>query len=540
MAGVGTGDQDSGLGLAELVAAFSLATDLGLGQPMEHGLRSWLIAVRLGERLGLGAETRVALYYVMVLAWVGCVADTAEVAAWFGDDIAFRGDSYRVDLAGLPLMGFALNHAGAGTPLLHRLRLAASLVLTGGRAVERGLMAHCLTTTQLAGRFGLTAEVCDPLRQVFTRWDGKGVPDGVGGEQIAWPVRLFHLADTVEVFHRAGGVAAAVEVARGRRGRHFDPEVVDLFCASAREVLADMDAVAEFGALIAAEPGLRGQLSERELDEALAALADFTDLRSPSRAGHSRGVARLAGAAAALCGLPDREVVTLRRAALVHDIGLHGVPASILDKPGPLTSAEMERMRLGSYWTARVLARPPALGRIGAIASLAHERLDGSGYHRGLSGAAIPAAGRVLAAADAYCAMRESRPHRPALSPQQAAAELRREVRSGRLAADAADAVRAAAGQHRARRPAGPAGLTPREVEVLSLIARGASTRQVARALGITARTAGTHIERIYTKIGASTRSTATLFAMQHGLLDSLSPVDLSGEHRTTPGPRPP
>ncbi len=128
------GDRDSGLRLAELLAAFSLTTDLGLGQPMEHVLRSWLIAGRLGDRLGLGAEARVALYYVMMLAWVGCVADTAEVAAWFGDDIAFRADSYRVDFAGLPLMGFALSHAGAGTPFLHRLHLAASLVLTGGRA----------------------------------------------------------------------------------------------------------------------------------------------------------------------------------------------------------------------------------------------------------------------------------------------------------------------------------------------------------------------------------------------------------------------
>jgi hypothetical protein len=140
---VEAGDQDSGLRLAELLAAFSLATDLGMGQPMEHVLRSWLIARRLGERLDLGSEARVSLYYVMMLAWVGCVADTAEVAAWFGDDIAFRGDSYRVDLAGLPLMGFALSHVGAGTPLLHRLRLAANLVLTGGRAVERGLMSHC-------------------------------------------------------------------------------------------------------------------------------------------------------------------------------------------------------------------------------------------------------------------------------------------------------------------------------------------------------------------------------------------------------------
>jgi HD-GYP domain-containing protein (c-di-GMP phosphodiesterase class II) len=526
MIDVDAGDQDSGLRLAELVAAFSLATDLGLGQPMEHVLRSWLIAVRLGERLDLRAEARVALYYVMVLAWVGCVADTAEVAAWFGDDIAFRGDSYRVDLAGLPLMGFALSHAGAGTPFLHRLRLAANLVLTGGRAVERGLMSHCLTTTQMAERLGLTAQVCDPLRQVFTRWDAKGVPDGVGGDEIARPVRLFHLADTVEVFHRAGGGGGAVRGGQARRGKHFDPEVVDLFCGTARDVLADMDAVAELGALIEAEPGLRQQLSERDLDSALEAVADFTDLRSPSRAGHSRGVAHLAATAGGLCGLPEREITTLRRAALLHDVGMHGVPASILDKPGPLTGAEMERMRLHSYWTARVLARPPALARIGAIASLANERLDGSGYHRGLSGAAIPATGRILAAADACNAMSEPRPHRPALSPKQIAGELRTQVRSGRLAADAVDAVLAAAGQ-RAKRRAGPAGLTPREIEVLTLIARGASTRQVARALGITPKTAETHIERIYTKTGASTRTTATLFAMQHGLLDSLNPLDL-------------
>ena len=288
MIGVGAGDRDTGLRLAELVAAFSLATDLGMGQPMEHVLRSWLIAVRLGERLDLGAEARASLYYVIALAWVGCVADTAEVATWFGDDITFRGDSYRVDLAGLPMMGFALSHAGAGTPFLHRLRLTTNLVLTGGRAVERGLMLHCLTTTQVAARLGLAAEVRDPLRQVFTRWDAKGVPEGVGGEEIARPVRLFHLADTVEVFHRAGGVDAAVEVARTRRGKHFDPEVVDLFCEAARDVLADMDTVAGFGALIEAEPGLsrcRRCLSERELDSALEAVADFTDLRSPSRAG---------------------------------------------------------------------------------------------------------------------------------------------------------------------------------------------------------------------------------------------------------------
>ncbi len=520
-------DRDSGLRLAELVGAFSLATDLGMGQPMEHVLRSWLIAARLGERLGLGAEARVSLYYVMALAWTGCVADTAEVATWFGDDIAFRGDSYRVDLAGLPLMGFALGRVGSGAPFLHRLRLATSLVLTGGRAVERGLMSHCLTTANMAGRLGLPADVREPLMQVFTRWDARGVPDGVGGEAIAHPIRLFHLADTVEVFHRAGGVKAAVEVARSRRGTHFDPAVVDLFCPAARQVLTDLDTAAEFGALIHAEPGLRRTLSDRELDSALEAVADFTDLRSPARAGHSRAVADLAVASAELYGLPGEDVTTLRRAALLHDVGMHGVPASILDKPGPLADAEWERMRLHAYWTARVLSRPPALARIGAIASLVNERLDGSGYHRGLSAPAIPASGRILAAADSYRAMGEPRSHRPALSAKQITDQLRNEVRSGRLAADAVDAVLAATGHRRTRRLAGVAGLTAREIEVLTLIARGASTRQVAQVLGISAKTAGTHIERIYTKIGASTRSTATLFAMQHGLLDSLSPLDL-------------
>ncbi len=158
------GDRDSGVRLAELAAAFSLAMDLGLGQPMEHVLRSWLIAARLADRMDVEPRARACLYYVMMLAWVGCVADTAEVAAWFGDDIAYRHDSYHVDLAGLPLMGFALRHAGMGSPAPHRLRVAASLVMAGRGAVERGLMSHCLTTARMAERLGLDGNVCDPLQ----------------------------------------------------------------------------------------------------------------------------------------------------------------------------------------------------------------------------------------------------------------------------------------------------------------------------------------------------------------------------------------
>jgi len=519
--------RDSGLRLAELVAAFSLAMDLGLGQPMEHVLRAWLIASRLGDHVGLERGQRGSLYYMATLGWVGCVADTPEVATWFGDDIAYRGDSFHVDLSGLSMLGFMLRHVGAGRPAMQRMRLAANLVATGGEAIERGMLAHCLTTARMAERIGLGSDVRDPLQQFFTRWDGKGVPGGVAGEDIALPMRLFQLAEIVEVFHRAEGRDAAVEVARKRRGSHFDPALVDAFCAVATDVLGDPANEPDWHALIAEEPALQRRLSERELDTVLEAIADFTDLRSPSRAGHSRGVADLAARAAAQVGRPDAEIVSVRRAGLLHDIGLHGVPASILDKAGPLSKSESERMRMHAYYTERMLSRPPVLARLGAIASLTHERSDGSGYHRGLTGPAIPVTGRLLAVACAYRAMTEPRSHRPAMTAKQATAELRGDVRAGRLDAGAVDAVLAAAGQSQGKRRTGPAGLTPRELEVLILIARGASNRQVAHALGISAKTAGTHIERIYIKTGASTRSTATLFAMQNGLLETLEPFDL-------------
>src|SRR5205807_4632229 len=169
-----SGDRDSGVALAGLVAAFSLATDLGLGQPMEHVLRSWVIAARLGDHVGLEPDDRGALFYVATLAWVGCVADTPELATWFGDDIAFRGDSRQIDLAGLPMLGFMLRHVGIGSPALHRLRLGASLVVTGGKGVERALLSHCLTTAKMAERLGLGTDVCDALQQTFTRWAGVG------------------------------------------------------------------------------------------------------------------------------------------------------------------------------------------------------------------------------------------------------------------------------------------------------------------------------------------------------------------------------
>lgn len=515
---------ERGLRLAELVAALSLTSDLGLGQPMEHVMRSCLIALRLGERLGLDEDERAAVYYVALLAWVGCTADSHELSKWFGDDIAFRADTYEVDLAGLPALVFMLRHAGAGRSNLQRATRSAALMVTGAGAVEASMMAHCQATGIVAERLGLGPEVRSPLQHNFARWDGKGLPAGLGGNDIALSMRLVHLAEIVEVFHRRGGVDSAVEVARKRSGKQFDPAIVEEFCRAAPDLLGGLDPDTNWDQVIEAEPALRPTLAADELDRALEAIADFTDLKSPYLSGHSRGVADLAAEAGRWAGLPDSDVATLRRAGLVHDLGRTGVPNTIWDKPGPLTDAEWERVRLHAYYTERMLSRPPVLASLAAIAALHHERLDGSGYHRGLPGLSLGPSARILAAADAYHAMTEPRPHRPARSVADAADELRTEVRAGRLDGKAVDAVLGAAGHRVGRRHSHPGGLTAREVEVLIHVARGASNRQIAKALQISQKTVGNHVEHIYTKLGVSSRSSATLSAMQYGLLDTLEP----------------
>lgn len=149
-----------------------------------------------------------------------------------------------------------------------------------------------------------------------------------------------------------------------------------------------------------------------------------------------------------------------------------------------------------------------------------HERADGTGYYRGASGEQLSLGARVLAAADAYHAMGSQRPLRPALTPGDAAAQLLDDVDAGRFGRHEVDAALDAAGQaSRPPRVARPAGLTEREVDVLRLIARGQANKQVAVALGISAKTVGHHVEHLYAKAGVTTRAGATLFAMEHGLL---------------------
>jgi HD-GYP domain-containing protein (c-di-GMP phosphodiesterase class II) len=503
--------------LVELVAAQSLAADLGLGQAMEHGLRACLIATRLADRLGLDERTRDDVYWVSLLAMVGCAADSFELRQIWGDDVALRAGMFHAGPSEFAIGRYFLSRAGSDGGTARRVGNRAKLLATGLRAVTESLTAHCQVTGQLAGQLHFGPGVSGPLQHTFARWDGKGVPRGLSGEAIALASRVQVVANYVEVEHRLHGVASAIAFVRKFAGSVMDPNIAESLVSGADEILGSLKEQS-WDDVVAAEPGARARLTGTQLDAALAALGDFSDLKSPWFSGHSARVSELAAAAAMLAGIPEPEVVRLRRAALVHGLGRAGIPNTIWDKPGALTHAERERMQLYAYYTDRILRRG-SLAVLADLASASHERMDGSGYPRGLSGAAIAPAARVLAAADVYDALTSLRPHRAPLSADEAARHLRESAKAGQLEGTSVDAVLTAVGHGPPKRPSAPGDLSPREVDVLRLIATGHTTASVAKTLSISAKTADHHIQHIYAKIGASNRSAATLFAMSHGLI---------------------
>jgi HD-GYP domain-containing protein (c-di-GMP phosphodiesterase class II) len=507
--------------LAELVAALSLATDLGLGQPQEHILRQTVIASRLSRLAELTEEEQAAVYYVSLLAWVGCVADSHEMARWFGDDTKMRAASYAVDRAGLPMLRFLIGNIASEGSSWRRVSMTGKFMTEGMREVMNSLAAHCQTTGQIADRIGLAATVSRALPQVLERWDGKGGPAGIRGEAIERTMRVAHIANEVEVFCREQGVASAVTILRDRSGSEFDPALAELFCAHADEILGDLDDVDAWTTVIDGCGPLDRRMDDAELRDALETFADYADVKSPWFTGHSRAVGALAAAAAREAGLSPSDVDLVERAGFVCRLGGIGVSAATWSRAGALSRIEWERIRTVPYLTERVLAYQPQLARIGAVAGMVHERCDGSGYPRGVSGNAIPKTARILAAAEVYQALREDRAHRSAFDPAAAKAVLLDEAAAGRLDADAVHAVLAAAGHQTPRRSISVAGLSAREVEVLSLLVRGLSNKQIASELTVSPRTVGSHVEHIYTKIGVSARGAAAMYAMRHGLVDA-------------------
>ena len=252
---------------------------------------------------------------------------------------------------------------------------------------------HAAMARTLGEQLGLPSEVLVALSAAYEQWDGKGWPGELAGEGVPIAARVAQLAEFSEVAHRVGGIDAVRALARRRSGRQFDPELARVLAAEGEAILEGLDSVGTWEAVVGAEPALALVLSGERFDAALTAIANFVDLKSPFTLGHARSVAELAGAAAEQLGMPAVEVRTQRRAGLVHDLGRLGVSNSIWDKAGPLGAGEWERVRLHPYLTERMLQQSPALAPLGRIAVAHRERLDGSGYPRGLAGSAIAPAG---------------------------------------------------------------------------------------------------------------------------------------------------
>ncbi len=505
---------------AEVIAALSLATDLGIGVPLEHGLHSTLFAMRLGERLGVDSETASQTYYACLLFYIGCTATARIAAEIFGEDDALTTYATPARFGSRPQMMAGMLRAVAppgSAPLARALQIARGLPKLG-REFKGVVAATCEVGQMLTARLGLPTPVSALFAHVGERWDGKGEPGRAERNEIPLPVRIVQVARDAAFQRMLGGEELAARVVRERSGRAFDPAVATRLADEAAEILALDEDSSAWDETLAGEPTPRLTLEGESIDRALAAMGDFADLASPYLVGHSGGVAELATAAAQRCGFQASDLMTIRRGALVHDVGRVAVPVRIWQKAGPLTPDDWERVRLHAYHSERVLSRSPFLAALAPVATTHHERLDGSGYHRGAAAAALTRPGRLLAAADAYHAMIEPRPHRQALSPAQAAEILSQEARAGRLDGDSVAAVLEASGQ-RVQRIERPAGLTEREAEVVGLLARGLQTKQVARALGISVKTADRHIQNAYRKIGVSTRAAAALFAMEHGLV---------------------
>jgi HD-GYP domain-containing protein (c-di-GMP phosphodiesterase class II) len=509
------------LTMGELVAVLALGQDNAFGQPLESQLRSTLLAVWLAEAAGLPVQVRDTAYWTAQLRYLGCTAHAHEVAVMFGDDIQTRARTVSYDASNpAEVLRDALAHGLPGRRGVARIAAIASILAGGRKFAEMNFRSGCEAADVLAARLGMAQAVRDALACTFERWNGRGQPYQVKGERIPLPMRIVHLVQDAEALARLRSPEEATTVIRERSGRAYDPALAGEFVPAAAEMFARLDKLDPWDAALACEPEPRRVLTGAALDEALEVAADFIDLKSPFTAGHSRQVAALAAAACQRAGLPPAEAERVRRAGLVHDLGRTAVPNSIWDKPSVLTRAELDRVRLHPVLTEQMLRRAGPLDELNPVAACHHEKADGSGYFKGLRSEQLTLAARVLGVADRYQAMTQHRAYRPALSPEAAAAELRRMATAGEVDDDAAECVLAAAGHMARRRPATlPAGLTAREAEVLALAASGLTTAEIAKGLVISPKTADSHIQHIYAKIGCSTRGAAVLFALKHHLV---------------------
>lgn len=510
--------------MAQVLAAFSLATDLGTGKSMGHALRACYLGMALARELRLPPSQQAELYYGFLLMHSGCAALSLSLAPIIqGDELAAIADmTLRDDSSPLQMLGWLRQNVSPAAPLPRRARNLLQ-ALRHNPEEDGGIRGVCEVAVRVAQRLDMPQGVQDAVHYYLERWDGKG-PYHLHRDTIPLNARLLHLALKVEACHTAYGPAAAEAMALAQKGTIFAPQLVDVFRSIAKkarlwETLARQDL---WDVVLDLEPDSPYRnIGEAKLDDVALAAADFVDLKSPMTAGHSRETAHYAVCIARRLDLSPAEMTTLRRAALVHDLGHLALPGHILLNRDRLNEVDKEKLRLHPYYTERILARVPALAPVAAIAGMHHERLDGTGYYRGLSADELPLSASILALADDFQDRLQATAGHPAVDPHDLLKTMQPDAGT-RFSPDCFAALAqelGVAAPRPERRHERPAALTGRELEVLQQVARGATNRQIAQELVISERTVAHHLEHIYDKIGISSRAAAVFFAMENDLL---------------------
>lgn len=505
--------------MVEVLAAFSFATDLGTGKPMGHAMRACYLGMALANELRLSTLQQAELYYSFLLMHSGCAAlSLAMTPVIRGDELAAIGDiTLRDETNLLEMLDWMRRNVSPDAPLPTRVLNLINALLHGPD--DGDVRGVCEVAVRVAQRLDMPPGVQDTVRHYLERWDGKG-PFRLSGSAIPLNARLLHMALMAEVCHEMHGRDAVEAFALKQKGRMFDPQMVDVFLSVASqsglwETLAKQDL---WDVVLDLEPDSSYRyISERRLDDVALAAADFVDLKSPSTVNHSRETAHFAECIARRLGLPDAEITTIRRAALVHDLGHIALPGHILPNQGQLSAVDQEKLRLHPYYTERILSRVPALAEVASIAGMHHERLDGTGYYRGLSGNELPVSACILAVADDFQDRLQAQPDHDPRDVLKAMQPDAGTLFSPECLAALAEEVGAVVPKPQRRE--WPAGLTAREVEVLQQVVKGNTNRQIAQELVISERTVAHHLEHIYDKIGISSRAAAVFFAMEHELI---------------------
>jgi HD-GYP domain-containing protein (c-di-GMP phosphodiesterase class II) len=424
--------------LSELLSALSCALDLSEGEPYGHAARSCLIAMRLGEALALTPEMLEALYYAVLLKDAGGPATAAALSEVFGcDDQVIKQDLRTSDWTRrLEYARVAARAAGTGDPLPARVQRILKITLAGPGELGQHLRVRGERGAAIARRLGLPEPAAEAIRALNEHWDGRGLPEGARGEAIPLLARIALLAQTIDAIHVRHGLDAAFTMAHRRQATWFDPGLVDALWTSRDDLdwwngLLHDDLVAQ---VAAAEPHDRiSYLGDSGIDDVAAAFAEIIEAKTPFTRGNAAEVARLSVALARTCGMGPAGQRRVHRAALLHDIGTLGVSHRILAKPGPLAADEHKAIERHPIDTWEILSRAPALEDLASVAGAHHERLDGSGYPKGLNSRELDLSSRILAVADVYVALISERPYRPAIPPEVALALLRSDADEGRF-----------------------------------------------------------------------------------------------------------